>query len=111
VTAHEQLLYGPHAGAVELRQDIARRAAWAYEGSVWFRRAMILLTILFGVTQLVGWITPAPWPRWQPHQGLAIMLGVWFVWLLAKVHVWNCRHRNEISQANLAEYLEHLPRS
>jgi hypothetical protein len=101
----EMRAYGSLSRAVELRQDIALRAARSYHVSTRLRLVVVVLTTLIAILQVLILIVPLPGAAWVIRYSVAITLAATVAWFFALAHAWCCRQRLDISEANLVECL------
>jgi hypothetical protein len=106
---HNQLPYGPLAGAVSLRQDIADRAKRAYGAARRIRAVTIFAATLVSLGQLACLAKLLPMSAWVNERTYGISLTVLGATLLASALVWSCRERLDASRARLTSYLSRLP--
>jgi len=109
MTASDQALYGPLAGAVSLRQEIVERAEQAYVSARRMRAIIVALAAVVSLGQVACWFDLLPMSAWVNQRTYILSLSVLSVTLLGSALVWSCRQRLEAGRIRLAAFLRNLP--
>ena len=109
MTVHKQLDYGPLAGAVSLRQEIAIRATRAFQAARRLRAMIVITAAIVCIIQIAAYAEILSSSAWVNSRAYPLTLGFLGATLFASAHLWCCRQRMESSQENLARYLSRIP--
>ena len=109
MTAYDQVLYGPLAGAVSLRQEIADRAQLAYHNTRRVRAFIVTIAAVITLSQLACRFDLLPMSAWVNERTYGISLSVLGATLLGSALVWSCHERMKVGQTRLTRYLCSLP--
>jgi len=109
MTVHEMVLYGPLAGAVELRQDIVRRAGYTCGMAVKWRRMVVVFAGLAALAFVVSGLASPQASSWTLGHSWISFTIVGSAWLLTSANVWLALQRLENAKSNLDGFVKHLP--
>jgi hypothetical protein len=109
MTVHDQLRYGPLAGAVSLRQDIADRVDRAYRNARRMRAVIVTTGAVVSLGQLACRFDLLSMSGWVNERTCGVSFAVITATLLASALVWSCRERMEVNRTRLSSYLSRLP--
>jgi len=109
MTVHEQLDYGSLTGALSLRQEIMIRATRAFQAARRLRAMIVITAAIVCIVQIAAYAEVLSSSAWVNSQAHPLTLGFLGSTLFASAHLWCCRQRMEISQENLAQYLNRIP--